>query len=169
MQPSLLTRVRWRLEDLRHVDDAKVIGGLILALALAAGGVAAARIATRASASPGAAIRTVTVRQAGRVRDHRHAVTRWRVRHLYSQAQTVMRTQTISTPNGVRLVTRPVTRYRMVYRNQPAAAPRTVTVARSVTDSRVVTSTQRLTVVETTTALATVTDTLPITVTVPAP
>lgn len=167
VQPSLLTRIRWRLEELRHVDDAKLIGGLVLALTLTFGGFLAARAATRASAGSASVTQMVTLRQKVRVREHGHIVTRWRIRHLYARGQTVMRTQTISTPNGIRLVTHRITRDRMVYRNRPAAPAKTVVVSRQVTDVRTVTATQQLTVVETTTAISTVTDTLPITVTVP--
>lgn len=180
MQPSLLTRIRWRLEELRHLDDARLVVGLIAVAALSLGGFLAARAATRASAGPAAVTREVTLRQKVRVREHGHIVTKWRVRRLYSQAQTVLRTQTISTPNGIRVVTRPVTRYRRVYRNRPAAPTKTITVTRAgtvtrtgtvapVTVSNSVTVTRPVTVVETTTAVATVTDTLPITVTVTVP
>lgn len=175
MRPSLLTRVRWRLEDLRHLDDAKLIGGLIAVAALSLGGFLAARAATRASSGSASVIRKVTLLQKVRVREHGHIVTHWRVRRLYARAQTVLRTQTISTPNGIRLVTRPVIRYRRVYRNRPAVPAKTVTVTRPVTVvrpvtvSNSVTATQPVTVVETTTAIETVTDTLPITITVTVP
>ena len=50
-----------------------------------------------------------------------------------------MRTQTIQTPDGPRLITRPVTRFRVVYRKQLATGPgETRTVTRQVTDSRIV-------------------------------
>lgn len=174
MQPSLLTRVRWRLEELRNLGDAKIIVGLIAVAALSLGGFLAARATTRTSAGSASVTREVTLRQKVRVREHGHIVTHWRVRRLYSQAQTVLRTQTLSTPTGIRVVTRPATRYRRVYRDRPAAPTRTVTVTRPgtvapVTVSNSVTVTQPVTVVETTTAIATVTDTLPITVTVTVP
>ena len=174
MRPSLLTRVRWRLEDLRHLDDAKVIVGLIAVAVLSLGGFLAARAATRSSAGSASVTREVTLLQRVRVHERGHIVTHWRVRRLYSQARTVLRTQTIRTPNGIRVVTRPVTRYRRVYRDRPAAPAKTATVTRpgtmaTVTVSNSVTATQPVTVVETTTAIATVTDTLPITVTVTVP
>jgi hypothetical protein len=174
VQPSLLTRVRWRLEELGHPADAKLIVGLIAAAALTLGGFLAARAATRASAGPTSVTREITLREKVRVREHGRIVTHWRVRRLYSQAQTVSRTQTISTPNGIRVVTRPVIRYHRIYRDRPAASVKTVTVTRPgtaapVTVSNSVTVTQPVTVVETTTAVATVTDTLPITVTVTLP
>ena len=174
MQPSLLTRVRWRLEELGHPDDAKLIVGLIAVAALSLGGFLVARATMRASAGSASVIREVTLRQKVRVHEHGHIVTRWRVRRLYSQAQPLSSTQTIRTPNGIRVVTRPVTRFRRVYRDRPVAPTRTVTVARPgtaapVTVSNSVTVTQPVTIVETTTAISTVTDTLPITVTVTVP
>src|SRR5437867_4890240 len=57
VQPSLRTRLRWRLHELRDTDDAKVIAGLLLILALTFGGFLAARTVARASADPRAATR----------------------------------------------------------------------------------------------------------------
>jgi hypothetical protein len=168
MEPSLRTRLRWQLEELRHLDDRKVIAGLLLVAALTFGGFLAARTVARASASPGT--RFVTVRQRVRVREHGHVVTRWRLRRLAPQAQTVLRTQTVDTPSGVRVVTRPVNRYQVVNQRHVvtvAGQPRTVT--RQVTVTRVATVTRRVTVMETTTAVSTKTEPLPITVTVPLP
>jgi hypothetical protein len=174
VQPSLLTRLRWRLEELRHLDDTKVIGGLLLIVALTLGGFLAARAVSRTSANPRAATRMVTIHQKVRVLRHGHVVTRWRVRRLAARAQTVLQTQTVRTPNGVRLVTHPVTRYRVVYRKHQITAPgrtqiQTQTVTRQVTDSQVVTVTHRVTVVNTTTVVSTVTDTVPVTITVTVP
>jgi hypothetical protein len=168
MQPSLLTRLRWRLEELRHIDDTKIIGGLLAIVALILGGFFAARTVSRKSAAPRSSTRMVTIRQKVRVLRHGHVVTRWRVRRLASQALTVMRTQTFSTPTGVRLVTHPVTRDRVVYRKRSVTAP-AQTVTRQVTDSQVVTVTRRVTVVNTTTAVSTVTTTVPVTITVTVP
>jgi len=33
-EPSLRTRVRWRFEELRHLDDARIIAGLLLLVAI---------------------------------------------------------------------------------------------------------------------------------------
>jgi hypothetical protein len=170
VQPSLRTRLRWRLQELRDANDAKVIAGLLLLLALTFGGFFAARTVARASADPRAATRMVTLRQNVRVGGQGRAVTRWRLRRLYSQAQTLMRTQTIQTPGGIRLVTHPVIRYRVVYRKGLVTRPgETRTVTRQVTDSRVVTVTRQVTMVATTTVVSTKTDTLPITITVTVP
>jgi hypothetical protein len=168
VQPSWRTRLRWRLQELRDVDDAKVIAGLLVIVALTFGGFLAARTVARASVGSRAATRMVTLRRKVRVGGHVHVVTR--LRRLSSQAQTVMRTQTIRTPNGIRVVTRPLTRYRVVYRKQlvtRSGATRTVT--NQVTDSRVVTVTRPVTVVATTTVVSTKTATVPITITVTVP
>jgi hypothetical protein len=195
---SLLTRIRWRLEDrlyalerfLRYQEDAKVLlgvllGVLVLATALVAGGFAAARALARASSGPTsqAAAPVVTVLQKVRVRNHGRVVTSWRVRKVVAKAQTVLETQTLRTPNGTRVVTHPVTRYRVVYRKhlvkvngetrtvlRPLTNTQTltktntnlVTLTRQVTNNQFVTVTQAVT----NTVVSTETDTLPLTVTV---
>ena len=52
------------------------------------------------------------------MRRNGHVVTRVRVRRrvVYARAQTVLQTETIKTPTGTRVVTRPVTRYHVIYR-----------------------------------------------------
>lgn len=171
MQPSLRTRLRWRLEELRHVDDARIVGGLLVVGALTLGGFLAARTVARSSAGPRSATRVVTVREKLRVRKNGRIVTRWRVRRLSAAPQTVMRTEEITTPSGTHLVTHPVTSYRVVYRNHRVSVPaKTVTAVREVTESHTETVTHRVTVIETTTAISTKTITLPpITVTVTVP
>jgi hypothetical protein len=188
----LLTRIRWRLTDLWAEQDARVVVGLVVLALLAVGGVAAARAVARASSAPPAraGVRVVTMRQKVRVRVHGHLVTRWRTRKVYARAQTVLQTQTINTPNGTRVVTHPVVRYRVAYRKrvvrvngktrtvmQPVTNAQTitntrtqvVTSTRQVTDRQVATVTQPVTVVATTTVVSTETDTIPITVTVSLP
>jgi hypothetical protein len=178
---SRLTRIRWRLEDrlyslersLRYQNDAKVFLSVLLGVfvlaALTAGGFAAARALARTSSSHAAA-HVVTVRQKVRLWDHGRVVTRWRVREMVAHAQTVLETQTLRTPNGIRVVTRPVTRYRVVHGKtrtvlRPLTSTQTntdlVTVTRQVTDKQFVTVTQPVT----NTVVSTETDTLPLTVT----
>jgi hypothetical protein len=121
-------------------------------------------------------------------------VTRWRIRKVHARAQTVMQTQTIHTPHGTRVVTRPVVRYRVTYRKhvikvngktrtvlQPVTSSQTMTDTRTQvvtsthneTNTVVTTVTQPVTVVETTTVVSTQTETetqtVPITVTVTVP
>ena len=159
--------------------------GVLVFAALVAGGFLAAKELARASSGSAsqATVRPITVRQKVRVRIHGHVVTRWRVRKVLAQAQTVLETQTVHTPNGIRLVTHPVTRYRVVYRKhlvkvhgktrtvlQPLTDTRTltktstqfVTLTRQVTNQEFVTVTQPVT----NTVVSTETDTLPLTITV---
>lgn len=180
MQPSLLTRLRWRLEELRDAQDAKVIVGVLALAALVGGGFLAARTVARASdvASPPTA-RVVTLRQTvplqGRV------LTQLQLRKFIARGRTMM--ETIHSPNGVRVVTRPVSHYRTVYRKrlvtvngktrtvlQPLTQTQTLTDTQLVTITHGVTNTvtvkQPVTVVVTNTVVSTETRTLPVTVTV---
>ena len=184
--PSLLNRIRWWLTDVWAEQDARVVAGLLVLVLLAVGGVAVARAVARASygGQVRAGVRVVTMRQKVRVIRHGRLVTRWRTRKLYAHAQTVMQTQTIHTPNGTRVVTRPVVRYRVAYRKrvvtengktltvlrgQTITNTRVVTSTREVTDERVTTVTQPVTVVATTTVVSTETRTVPLTVTITVP
>jgi hypothetical protein len=147
-----------------------LVGVLVLAALVAAGFLAARAVA---DASNSASVRVITTRQKVLVRLHSHVVTRGRIRKVYEKPQTVLETQTIHTPTGVRLVTHRVVRNRVVYRKhvvkvhgktrtvqQPVTNTRTVT--HQVTDSRTVT--HPVTVVETTKVVST--QTLPVTTTV---
>ena len=186
-EPSLLTRIRWRLSDLRAEQDARVVVGLVILALLAVGGIAAARAVARASSgTPGTGVRLVTTRQKVRVLVHGHLVTRWRTRKVYARAQTVLQTHTVRTPNGLRVVTHPVVRYRVAYRKhvvtqngkthtvlQPVTDAQTITNTRTqlVTSTRQVTDKEVTTVTQpvTTTVVSTETDTVGITVTVTVP
>jgi hypothetical protein len=190
--PSLLTRIRWRLGDLWAQQDARLIVGLLVVLALAGGGLAAARVVAQASSTSPApsGVKVVTMREKVRVKVHGHLVTRWRTRRVYARAHTVMQTETIHTPHGTRVVTRRVVRYHVAYRKkvikvngktrtvmQPVTSSQTVTNSRTqvvtntrqVTETRTDTVTQPVTVVVTTTVVSTETDTVPVTVTVSVP
>lgn len=185
MKTTLLTRLRWRLEELRDAQDAKVIVAVLVLAALTVGGFLAARSVARASSATSSPItRVVTTRERVRVRLDGHVVTSWRLRKVAAVAHTTLLTQTIHSRNGVQVVSRPVTQYRIVYRKrlvtkdgptrtvvQPmtrtSTATQVVTVTRDVTNS--VTVTRPVTVVETRTVVSTVTDTLPITITVTLP
>ena len=97
-----------------------------------------ARTVARASADPQTATQKATLRQEVRPGGDGRVVTRERVRKLYSQARTVMRTQTILNARGIRLVTHPGVRSRVIYRKNVVTRPgETRTVTRQVTDSRV--------------------------------
>ncbi|MFL5959863.1 MAG: hypothetical protein ACJ75G_06330 [Gaiellaceae bacterium] len=172
----MLTRLRWQLQDLWDAWDARVIVGVLVLGVLVLGGFLAARAVAHASNSaatrPG--VHVLTMREKVPVGEH--------------GTQTALRTETIHTPTGVRLVTHRVTRYRVVYRKhvvrthgetrtvlRPVTNTRTststssrlVTVTRQVTDTRTVT--QPVTVVSTTTVVSTETQTVPITITVTLP
>jgi hypothetical protein len=202
--PSVVTRLGWWLED-RVVEpargNAKVLTVVLAVALLALGGLAARQVVrAQASTSTQPLVKlTTTVRQLVRVRKNGHTVVRWRVRRkvVYARAQTVLQTRTIHTPTGTRVVTRPVTRYHVIYRkhvvtvhgktrtvNQPVTdvqtqtqtqtrtqtQTQTVRVTQPVTETQVRTTTQQstTTVVQTTTVITTVT--LPgttVTVTVP--
>jgi hypothetical protein len=192
VKPNLFTRFRWWLDDLRGGQDAKVVAGLLVLAVLVTGGFLTARAVADASSpsSTEPSVRIVTTRQKVRVRVHGHLVTRWRVRKVYARPHTVMQTQTIRTPNGTRVVTHPVTRYRVVYHKrvvkvngktrtelQPVTNTKTlnntktelVTVTHQHTSTQVETVTRPVTVVTTTTVVSTETDTVPITITVTLP
>jgi hypothetical protein len=186
------SRLRWWLED--HVletsrADAKVLAVLAGMALLVLGGVAARQVVrAQASTSPQRLVRlTTTVRQQVRVRRHGRTTIQWRVRHrvLYAQAQTVLQTATIHTPTGTRVVTRPVTRYHVIYRKRvvtvrgrtqrvrtPVTQTDTVRVTQPVTatDVRTITLHSTTTVVKTQTTTVITTVTLPgttVTITVP--
>jgi hypothetical protein len=192
---SLLRRALSRLQELWDEQDTRGIAALLVLAVLVLGGFAAALAVARASTSPTAAeppaARIVTLHQKVRVRTDGHLVTRWRTRKVHAQPHTVLETQTIHTPTGTRLVTHPVTRYRVVYRKrvvkvhgktrtvlQPVKNTQTltntktstktqlVTVTHSVTHTQPTTVTQPVTETATTTVVSTETETLPITITI---
>jgi hypothetical protein len=192
-----MERLRWWLTDIRdaveHSSDAKFVGGLVLVAVLAGGGFMAAHAVSRTGAANGALphqTRLVTVREPRKMFIHGHTVVRWHAgrRVIETQANTVMQTETVQTPSGTKVVTRPLTRLQVVYRKKVVTKhgkASTVVVPQTVTDlhtntlasteTRVQTVTQPMTVVQTRTLVSTVTAptttvTLPgttVTVTVP--
>jgi hypothetical protein len=197
LRPPLLTRIRWKLDELRDSPDGKAVAAVAMLAVLVLGGFLAARaVAGSSSAAPStqSGVRVVTMRQKVRVRVHGRLVTRWRLKKVYAKAQTVLETRTIHTPHGTRVVTRPVVHYHVVYRKrvirrngrtrtvlQPLTTTQTktstntntqlVTVTHQVTDTRTVTITQPVTVIDTTTVVSTQTqtETVPVTITVTLP
>jgi hypothetical protein len=171
--PSLATRLLWWLDDraerIRGSRDAKVIAGLLLVGLLVLGGFAAREVVgAQASTSAQRLVRlTPTEQQLEKVRVHAHVVTRWRVRRrvLYARPQTVLRTETIHTAHGTRVVTRRVTHYHVVYRKQVVTQNgRTQTVSQPVTTVQTRTETVRVTRPVTETQVRTTT--VPVTTTV---
>lgn len=171
-----MERFRWWVVSLRDAiegsSDAKFVGVLALVVLLAGGGYIAADKVSQAGAQTGSANRPVrlvtTVRERVKTRIHGHTVVRWRVRRkvVEAQAQTVMQRQTIRTPTGTRVVTRPVVVYRKKVvkvngKKSTVVVPQTVTDSRTTTVSRTQTDVQTVTrpttVVETQTLVSTVT------------
>ena len=171
-----MERFKWWLVGLRDAiessSDAKFVGALALVVLLAGGGYIAADKVSQAGAQTGSTnhlVRLVTtVRERVKVRVHGHTVVRWRVRRkvVEAQAQTVMQRQTIRTPSGTRVVTRPVVVYRKKVvkvngKTSTVVVPQTVTDSRTTTISRtqtdVQTVTRPVTVVQTQTVVSTVT------------
>jgi hypothetical protein len=88
-------------------------------------------------------IRTVKVREHGKVVIKRIP----EIKHIYAKPVTVMRTRTVQTPGGTKVVTEPVVRYRPVYRRKVVLVHgKPVTVNQVVTNTRMLTDTQLLTV-----------------------
>src|SRR5436190_9715784 len=161
MKPSLLTRLRWRLEDWRQTQDAKIVAGLVGLAVLVGGGFLIGRTVGRASAvGETSAARIVTLRHKVRVRVHGHDVTRWRVRKLLA------RTKTVHTPNGTHVVTQPVTNYQVSYRKRLVTVHgQTRTTLQPVTNTQTLSRTQLVTVTRQRTNTEVVTVTHPVTVT----
>lgn len=173
--------------------DGKLVGALAAGAVLLAGGFFAAKNLTSRAAAAGDSqkiVRLVTTVPVT-VRDHGRKVVRYRRKIVYAQASTTLETQTIRTPEGTRVVTRPVTRYHVVYRKkvvtrnghartvlQPVTSTQSLAstdlVTTTATRTATVTQTQPVTVTQpvtdtqvvTTTVVTTETDTLPVTVTV---
>jgi hypothetical protein len=196
-----MERFKWWVADRRDAikgsSDAKLVLALGLLAVLAAGGyIAAGKISQAGAGTTGSSdlVRLVrTVRQPVTVRIHGRKVVRWRVRRevVQARAQTVLQTQTVRTPGGTKVITRPV----VIYRKQVVTRrgkPHTVVVAKTVTDSQtstvsktstvsqistvsrtqtnVQTVTQPVTVVQTQTVTSTVTEpAVTVTVTLPLP
>lgn len=177
-----MERIRWWLAGLRDAvegsSDAKFVGAFALVALLAAGGYVAAEKVSQAGAGTGASrdlVRVVTtVREPVKTRIHGRTVIRWRVRRkvVQAQAQTVMQTETVKTPSGSKVITRPVVRYRVAYRQKVVTRngkTRTVDVPQTVTASQTSAVTRTQTDVQTVTQPVTVTRTVTATSTVTQP
>jgi hypothetical protein len=179
-----MERFRWWLGSIRDAiegsSDAKIVGALVLIALLAGGGYLAADKISLAGAGtdPGASThlvrRVTTVREPVKVRVHGHTVVRWRLRRkvVEAQPQTVMQRETVMTPGGKKIVTRPVVRYRVAYRKkivQKDGKTSTVVESQTVTDSRTSTVSRTETVVQTVTRPVTVVQTQTVVTTVTLP
>ena len=175
-----MERIRWWLTGVRDAvegsSDATFVGAFALIALLAAGGYIAAEKVSQAGAGTGTSphpVRIVTtVREPVKMRIHGRTVIRWRVRRkvVQAQAQTVMQTETVKTPTGTKVISRPVVRYRVAYRQKVVTRngkTRTVDVPLTVTASQTSTVTRTQMGVQTVTQPVTVTQTVDSTVTQP--
>lgn len=158
----------WFLDALDAIEDsvnAKRVGGALALVALLAGG--GYLVADQVAKTGTGTVRLVTtVREPVKVGLHGRTVVRWVPRRKVVQApgRTVMRRETVKTPAGTKVVTRPVVTYRKKVvavggKTSTVVAPRTVTETRTVTE--VQTATRPVTVVQTRTVVSTVAVTLP--------
>lgn len=173
-----MERFRWWFDDIRAAiddsSDAKLVGVLLLVVLLAGGGYFVADRVSQAGAGTGKSssahlVRLVTtVREPVKVRVHGNTVIRWRVRRkvIQAHAQTVMQTQTVQTPGGTKVITRPVVTYRKKV-VRAAGKKSTVVVSQTITDSRTRTVSRTETDVQTVTRPVTVVRTVVSTVTLP--
>ena len=191
MRPSALTRLLWLLQDmwelsplaglrgrvhaLRDTRGAKVVAGLMVAL-LVVSGFMAARTVARAPdiASPRLTPRVITVHQRVLQQVGGHAGTRWRLRTVHAHGRTVyadgsrvIQRPALRTVNAIRVVT-------SLARSKDGGTRTVVTPVTHTatqTSTRLVTVTHPITVVRTTVRTTTVVliKTVPITVTVTVP
>lgn len=185
-----MERFRWWVDDIRAAmedsSDAKMVGVLALVVLLAGGGYFVAGKVSQAGAGTGKSSSThlvrlvTTVREPMKVRVHGHTVIRWRVRRkvIEAPAQTVMQRETVQTPGGTKVITRPVVTYRKkvvtaagkkstVVVSQTITDSRTRTVSRTETDVQTVMRPVTVTVVQTVVSTVTLPGTT-VTVTLPA-
>jgi hypothetical protein len=176
VQPRLLTRVRWRLEDLWDEREPRVLVAPLAIAALVFAGFLAGREIGRSSPALVArpAARVLTLREPARAPVESRPVTRWRTHDLYAgieprsnstRYQAVYRKHLVTVRGKTRTVleTLPST--------EPVASTKTqtVTVTGQATSTEVTTVTQPVTRVVTATAVTTVTQPLPVTITVTLP
>jgi hypothetical protein len=164
-----LDDARWWVRD-RLSGPASAVAALVLVV-LGLGGFLLARdvgraqpVADRYTVLTRTTTRLVKVKEQGRVVTRRVPV----VRTLPARAVTVLATETVKTPGGVSVVTRPVVRYRRVYvtrtvggKRVTVVKPSTRTRAYTVTRNRVQTEVQ--TQVETQMQTQSRTETVPVT------
>jgi hypothetical protein len=161
--------VRWWLEGLQdwwHDSiDGRIVAGLIAALVLAgAGFYSAKRISTASASIPGTVRITTRVPVTEKINGKQ--VVRYRRKVVYAQASTSYRTQTIHTPSGTKVVTRPVAHYRVIFRKKVVTRNgRTRTVLQPVTTTSQLTNTDLVTTTVVSSQTTTRTVTQPVTVT----
>jgi hypothetical protein len=123
------------------------VGFVTVAATAGSGGGAETYVAATLTTS-----KLVTVREHGKIVTKRVPV----LRRIYAKPVTVMEMQTLTTPGGTSVVTRPVVRYRrVVQRDVVTVNGRPVTVSRLVTDTKVLTNTTLVTIANERTATLT--------------
>lgn len=162
-----MERFKWWLVDFRDAvgeSDAKFVGALVLLALLVGGGYIAADKVSQMGANSASThlVRLVsTVREPVTTHVNGHTLVRWRVRRkvVQAQAQTVMQTETVQTPGGTKVISRPVVRYQVAYRKKVVRVngkARTVIVPQTVTNSQTNTISRTQTNVQTVTQPVTV-------------
>jgi hypothetical protein len=160
--------VRWWLEGLQdwwHDSiDGRIVAGLIAALVLAGAGFYSAKRISSADASIGTVRITTRVPVTETINGKK--VVRYRRKVVYAQASTSYQTETIHTPSGTKVVTRPVTHYRVIFRKKIVTRNgRTRTVLQPVTTTSQLTNTDLVTTTVISSQTTTRTVTQPVTVT----
>lgn len=141
------------------------MAGLVAALLLLGAGFYTAKRISTADASNGTAVR-ITTRLPVTETINGHKVVRYRRKVVYARPSTSYQTQTIQTPTGTRVVTKPVVRYRVLYRKKVVTrGGRTTTVLQPVTTTSQLTSTDLITTTVVSNRTTTRTVTQPVTVT----
>jgi hypothetical protein len=161
--------VRWwlaGLQDWWHDSvDGRIVAGLVAALVLLGAGFYSAKRISGANASTLGTVR-ITTRLPVTETINGKKVVRYRRQVVYAQRSTSYRTQTIKTPGGMKVVTRPVAHYNVIYRKKVVTRNgRTKTVLQPVTTTRQLTSTDLVTTTVVSNQTTTRTVTQPVTVT----
>jgi len=162
--------VRWwlaGLQDWWHDSiDGRIVAGLVAAVLLVGAGFYTAKRISSAGASTGGGIVRITTRLPVTETIDGHKVVRYRRKVVYAQASTGYRTETIQTPSGTKVVTRPVRQYRVIYRKKVVTRNgRTTTVLQPVTTTSQLTNTDLVTTTVVSNHTTTRTVTQPVTVT----
>lgn len=141
------------------------MAGLVAAVLLLGAGFYTARRVGSADASSGNAVR-ITTRVPVTETINGHTVVRYQRKLVYAKASTSFRTQTIHTPSGTKIVTKPVVRYRVLYRKKIVTRNgHTRTVLQPVTTTNELTNTALVTTTVVSSRTTTQTVTQPVTVT----
>lgn len=160
----------WRLaglQDWLQYRDGRILAGLVAAALLLGAGFYAAKRIGSANAANGDAV-LITTRLPVTETVNGRKVVRYQLKRVYAQPSTSYQTQTIRTPSGTKVVTKPVVRYHVIYRKKVITRNgHTKTVMQPVTTTSQLTSTDLVTttVVSNQTTTRTVTQSVTVTTT----